>query len=47
MLLLLLKLSIPFVGFLRMQLKLLEVRLDLPYSLFSQFPLWDFFECNF
>ena len=38
-------LSIPFVGFLRMQHGL--QRLKSPsFSKTSQFPLWDFFECN-
>jgi len=38
-------LSIPFVGFLRMQHVMASVRVALSI-LYSQFPLWDFFECN-
>ena len=38
-------LSIPFVGFLRMQQEGDPVRI-LVFRNFSQFPLWDFFECN-
>ena len=38
-------LSIPFVGFLRMQLKC-KICNSPCSSLISQFPLWDFFECN-
>ena len=39
-------LSIPFVGFLRMQPGDYLIVLQLLQRLPSQFPLWDFFECN-
>ena len=40
------ELSIPFVGFLRMQQMVLQDFRHVNMKNISQFPLWDFFECN-
>jgi hypothetical protein len=39
-------LSIPFVGFLWMQQKYIVRHGNPKYEIGSQFPFWDFFECN-